>query len=83
MLSERKIFHSAFFCVYKGEATKKGGGDMDDSEILDLYFARSEQAIVQMTRNTDFIVTVLPNVFYPTPWTLRKASTIPITPRGS
>ena len=51
---------------------------MDDSEILDLYFARSEQA-----RNTDFIVTVLPTVFYPTLWTLRKASTTPITPRGS
>ena len=54
MLSERKIFHSAFFCVYKGEATKKGGGDMDDNEILDLYFARSEQAIVQTDQKYGF-----------------------------
>ena len=36
--------------------------------------------LFRLTRNTDFIVTVLPNVFYPTLWTLRKASTTPITP---
>lgn len=43
----QNIFHLDFFCVYKGEDTKKEVRPMDDSEILDLYFARSEQAIVQ------------------------------------
>ena len=44
------FFHSPFFCVYKGEHTKKEVSPMDDNAILDLYFARSEQAIAETDR---------------------------------
>lgn len=56
---------------------------MDDNAILDLYFARSEQAISETDRKYAATATALQTTFSPAPQTPRKASTIPISPPGS
>lgn len=55
---------------------------MDDEQLIELFFARSEEAITKTARNTDLTATVLQTESYRILRTRRKLSMIHTIPPG-